>query len=400
MSKVTVYKILFLISAIHLLNDTFQAVIPAMYPILQSTMDLTYTQIGWIGFALNITASMMQPAVGLYTDRRPLPFSLPLGMTSTMIGMIGLAFAPNLFWVIISVLFVGIGSAIFHPESSRVVSLAAGNRRGLAQSIFQVGGNAGQALAPVLTIFIILSPLGQSTIVFFAALALLAISGLYQIAKWYKQQLLNRRQQKKEVQPLALQPHISRKLYFTLGIILLFAFSRSFYYTGIASFYPFYLIEKYGLSESHVQLYSFLVLAAGAVGTFLGGPLSDRWNRKTVMVFSMLGAIPFAILLPYANVIWAIPLSFITGLIVLASFSVTVVYAQDLFPRQIGTMSGLVVGFAFGMGALSSLVFGKLADAYSLTFVMQMCSFLPILGSIALLLPSDRKLHLWNTNHH
>lgn len=394
--QTTVFSVLFLISAIHLLNDTFQSVIPAMYPLLQSSLQLSYTEIGLIGFALNITASVMQPAVGLYTDRRPLPYSLPIGMASTMLGMIGLALAPSFGWVIVSVLFVGFGSAVFHPESSRVVNLAAGERRGLAQSIFQVGGNAGQALAPLLTVLIILSPYGQTTVLLFGLLAIVAIAGLFRIAGWYKARLQAISAAKQASEAVRLQPQIARKLSFALMIVVIFVFCRSFYYTGIASFYPFYLIEEYGLSKSHVQLYSFLFLAAGALGTFLGGPISDRFSRKAVIVFSMIGALPFALVLPYATVTWAIPLSFVIGLITLCSFSVTVVYAQDLFPRQIGTMSGLTVGFAFGMGALSSLLFGKLADVYSLTFVMTVCSFLPVLGSVAWLLPADRKLREWH----
>ncbi len=395
MNNVTIYGILFLISIIHLLNDTFQAVIPAIYPILQSSMTLSNTEIGMIGFALNITASLMQPAVGAYTDRRPMPYSLPLGMGATMVGMVGLAFAPNLLWVIVSVMCVGVGSAIFHPESSRVVNLAAGQRRGLAQSIFQVGGNTGQALAPVLTVLIFV-PFGQFGAIAFAFVAVIAILGLLRVARWYKQALAARKAERKNVQSHVLQPHITRKLYIALTIIVLFVFARSFYYTGIAAFYPLYLLDVYEISVSQVQLYSFLFLGAGALSTFLGGPISDRIGRKRVIVFSMVAALPLAFLLPYAGLGWAIPLCFVLGFTTLASFSVTVVYAQDLFPRHIGTMSGLVVGFAFGMGAISSLLFGWLADVYSLQFVMQLSSWLPLLGSVALFLPADETLRQWN----
>jgi FSR family fosmidomycin resistance protein-like MFS transporter len=396
MRNVTVYSILFLISAVHLLNDTFQAVIPAIYPILQTSMSLTNTEIGLIGFALNITASLMQPAVGTITDRKPMPYSLPIGMTSTMIGMIGLAFAPSLMWIIVSVLCVGIGSAIFHPESSRVVNLAAGQRRGLAQSIFQVGGNAGQALAPVLTV-IVFVPFGQSGAILFAAVAIVAILGLTRVAKWYHSALIENKANTSTLQLEQPAPHILRKLYIALAVIVVFVFARSFYYTGIASFYPLFLLETYDVSVSQVQLYSFLFLGAGALSTFLGGPISDRIGRKTVIVGSMVGAVPFAFFLPHVGLDWAIPLCFLLGFISLASFSVTVVYAQDLFPRNIGTMSGLVVGFAFGMGAISSLIFGRLADLYSLQFVMNLASWLPLFGMIALLLPADRTLRSWHS---
>ena len=395
MRNTTVYGILFLISIIHLLNDTFQAVIPAIYPILQTSMSLSNTEIGMIGFALNITASLMQPAVGAYTDRRPLPYSLPVGMASTMAGMIGLAFAPKLMWIIVSLMFVGVGSAIFHPESSRVVNRAAGERRGLSQSIFQVGGNAGQALAPVLTVLIFV-PFGQFGAIAFSAVAVIAIIGLVRVARWYKKARFERKSTQKNVRFHPLQPHITRKLYVALAIIVLFVFARSFYYTSIASFYPLYLLDTYDISISQVQLYSFLFLGAGALSTFLGGPISDRIGRKRVIVFSMIGASPLAFLLPMVDLKWALPLCFALGFITLASFSVTVVYAQDLFPRHIGTMSGLVVGFAFGMGAVSSLLFGWLGDLYSLQLVMQLSSWLPLLGSIALFLPSDDTLRLWN----
>jgi FSR family fosmidomycin resistance protein-like MFS transporter len=395
MNRTTVYSILFLISAVHLLNDTFQALIPAIYPILQQSMALSNTEIGLIGFALNMTASVMQPAVGLYTDRKPQPYALPFGMLSTLIGIIGLAFAPSLPWVLASVLCIGVGSAVFHPESSRVVNLAAGEKRGLAQSIFQVGGNAGQALAPVLTALIFV-PFGQTGAVVFAAVALIGVIALTRVAGWYRVALAARETHKKNMRVTSLQPHISRKLYIALALIVLFVFARSFYYTGIASFYPLYLLDTYDISISKVQLYSFLFLAAGALSTFLGGPISDRFGRKNVIVFSMVGALPLAFLLPMADLSWSLPLCFLLGFITLASFSVTVVYAQDLFPNSIGTMSGLVVGFAFGMGAISSLLFGIVADAYSLALVMQWCSWLPLLGSVALFLPSDRTLRSWH----
>jgi FSR family fosmidomycin resistance protein-like MFS transporter len=394
LGRPTVYSILFMISLVHLLNDSMQSVIPAIFPILRNTMDLSYVQIGWIGFAINATASLMQPVIGLYSDKHPSPFLLPVGMLSSLLGMLGLALAPNYAIVILSVIFVGIGSAVFHPEASRVAYLAAGSRRGLAQSIYQVGGNSGQALAPLLTILIFI-PLGQFGAIWFTVVAGTAALLLVFVARWYRQKLSEegavRPRRGAGVRETGV--NISGKQV-KLGVTLLvfLVFARSWFHAGISNYYHFYLMERYGISLEHAQFFILLFMVAGVFGTFLGGPLSDRFGRRNMIWFSMLGAVPLALLLPHISLAWAYPVILLCGFIILSSFSVTVVYAQELVPGKIGTVSGLILGFAFGMGAVGSLVLGWLADLFSLRLVMIICGFLPLLGLLTFLLPSDRTL--------
>ncbi|MFO7262899.1 MAG: Fosmidomycin resistance protein [Bacillaceae bacterium G1] len=394
----TLYNILFSISLVHLFNDTIQAVIPAIFPILRESMQLSYFQLGLVAFALNMTASVMQPVVGWYTDKRPMPYMLPIGMCLTLCGMLGLAFAPNYGFVLLSVMLVGLGSAIFHPEGSRVAYLSSGNRRGLGQSIFQVGGNSGQSLAPIMTALVFVN-LGQRGAAWFAIPAGLAILVMMYIASWYTTQLPRLQEMKKRSAKRAATGAVSaqhqRRLRLVLVLLVGFVFVRSWYHAGITNFYPFYLMEQYGVTVKGAQLYIFLFLAAGALGTFLGGPLADRFGKRNVILFSMLGSAPLSLLLPHVNAAWAYALSLVIGFIILSSFSVTVVYAQDLMPGKVGTVSGLIIGFAFGMGALGSVALGGLVDLLGVKTVMILCSFLPVLGIVSLLLPTDKKLEKW-----
>lgn len=393
----TMYRILFVISFVHLLNDTVQAVIPAIFPILQQSMNLSFFQLGLIGFTLNMTSSVMQPVIGLYTDKKPSPYLLPLGMFCTFLGMLGLGFAPNLYFVLISVVLVGLGSAVFHPEGSRVAYMAAGSRRGLAQSIFQVGGNSGQSLAPIMTALIFV-PLGQFGAIWFTILAALAMVVLFFVASWYREQLQVTNVPRKKVKKgdtKEVSRERKKQVGFALVLLVFLVFGRSWYHAGVTNFYPFYIIEQYGLTIGQAQVYIFMFLAAGALGTFMGGPLADLFGKRNMIFFSMLGSAPLAMILPHVNQFWAYPIALINGFIVLSSFSVTVVYAQDLIPGRVGMVSGLIIGFAFGMGAIGSVALGGLADMYGLTSIMVACGFLPVLGILTMFLPSDQKLQEW-----
>ena len=387
----TIYRILFAISFGHFLNDSMQAVVPALFPILEKTMNLSYMQVGWIAFALNMTSSIMQPVFGMYSDKKPSPFLLPLGMFSSMLGMIGLAFAPNFIIVIISVLFIGLGSAVFHPEGARVAYMAAGAKRGLAQAIYQVGGNTGNSLAPIFTALIFV-PLGQIGSLGFTAFAAVGIILLIFVSNWYKNELATGAVRRKKRAALEAENAIvSTHIKFVIILLVFLTFVRSWYGAGIGNFYQFYLIEHYGLSIKNAQYFVFAFMIAGVLGTFFGGPLADRFGKKNIIVFSMLGSAPLALLLPHVSLVWVVPLFLCIGFISSSSFSVIVVYAQELVPGKVGMVSGLIVGLAFGLGALGAVVLGKLADIYSLQFIMLLCSCLPLIGLTSWLLPSDKK---------
>lgn len=388
----TTYKILFIIALCHLLNDSIQAVVPAMFPILEQSMGLTFTQLGFIGFSLNIVSSIMQPFVGMITDRKPMPFALPIGLTFTLFGVLGLSLAPRFELIVLSVVFIGLGSAVFHPEGSRVAYMAAGPRRGLAQSIYQVGGNSGQALAPLITA-LILVPFGQLGAGWFTIVAALAVCFLLYIAFWYSNQLkdTNRKPQQKKPS-LEGSTGFHKQIRFYLLVILFLIFARSWYISGITNYYAFYAIDKYNFSIQQAQLYLFVFLVAGALGTFFGGPLADRFGKKTIIFLSMIAATPLTIIMPFVPQYLAIILLGVSGFILMSSFSVTVVYAQELVPGKIGTMAGLTVGLAFGMGALGSVVLGVLADHIGLSLTIISTGFLPLLGLLTLLLPSDQKI--------
>ncbi|KAA0805807.1 MFS transporter [Bacillus sp. JAS102] len=387
----TIYRILFAISFGHFLNDSMQAVVPALFPILEKTMNLSYMQVGWIAFALNMTSSIMQPVFGMYSDKKPSPFLLPLGMFSSMLGMIGLAFAPNFIIVIIFVLFIGLGSAVFHPEGARVAYMAAGAKRGLAQAIYQVGGNTGNSLAPIFTALIFV-PLGQIGSLGFTAFAAVGIVLLIFVSNWYRNELATGAVRRKKRAALEAENAIvSTHIKFVILLLVFLTFVRSWYGAGIGNFYQFYLIDHYGLSIKNAQYFVFAFMIAGVLGTFFGGPLADRFGKKTIIVFSMLGSAPLALLLPHVSLVWVVPLFLCIGFISSSSFSVIVVYAQELVPGKVGMVSGLIVGLAFGLGALGSVVLGKLADIYSLQFIMLLCSCLPLIGLTSWLLPSDKK---------
>jgi FSR family fosmidomycin resistance protein-like MFS transporter len=394
-SQPTIYRILFAISFVHLLSDSVQSVIPAIFPILKQSMNLSFLQLGFIAFALNMTSSVMQPFVGWYTDTKPSPYLLPLGMVFTFFGMLGLAFSTHLGFVLFSVVLVGLGSAVFHPEGSRVVYMAAGQRRGLAQSIFQVGGNSGQSLAPVMTMLIFV-PLGQFGAIWFTVVAALAFVVLMYIAMWYLNRLKVMQPSAKPSSSKQVDSRRKKQVVFGMILLLFLVFSRSWYHAGITNFYPFYLINEYGLTIKSAQVYIFLFLAAGALGTFCGGPLADRFGKRNVIMLSMLCSAPLALILPHVSLFWAYPIFVVNGFIILSSFSVAVVYAQELVPGKIGTVTGLVIGLAFGMGAIGSVALGGLVDLFGLKTIMILTGFLPIIGILTIFLPSDHKLKEWN----
>jgi FSR family fosmidomycin resistance protein-like MFS transporter len=386
----TTYKILFIISLTHLLNDSIQSVIPAMFPIIERSLGLSFTQLGLISFALFFVSSVMQPLVGWYSDKRPTPAMLPIGLSITLVGVTGLAFAPSFATIILSVLLVGMGSAIFHPEASKVVFLAAGTKRGTAQSIFQVGGNSGQALAPLITA-LILVPLGQFGAIWFSIVAAIAVGFLWYIARWYKERLAADLLIRKNKPKMPDQP-LTKAVKVALLLIVFIIFARSWYIASITNFYAFYIIEFYHFSIRLSQMYIFAFLLAGAVGTFIGGPLADRYGKKNVILVSMISAAPLSLVLPYVNAFVAFPLVALLGIILMSSFSVTVVYAQELVPGRVGMMSGVTIGLAFGMGALGAIAIGSFIDAFGLLTAMITVGFLPLLGLLSFFLPSDQSL--------
>ncbi len=393
----TIYGILFAISSGHFINDTLQAVVPAMFPIIEKSLQLSYTQIGWIAFSLNMTSSLLQPVFGYYADKKSRPYLLPLGMFSSLIGLCGFALSGHFLWIILSVLFIGFGSAIFHPEGSRVAYMAAGQRRGLAQSIYQVGGNTGQSLAPIITAFIFV-PFGQKGALWFSIAAIFGILVLLRVSKWYSERVKETESiqiRSKKVTPSKPSP-LHNKIKWAMVLVVFLVFARSWYGAGLSNYYQFYLIEDYGLSIKKAQAYIFAFMFAGVLGTFLGGPLADRFGKRNIIFFSMLGAAPLTLALPYLPLEVVFPVIFCIGFIISSSFSVIVVYAQELLPKKIGMVSGLTVGFAFGMGAVGAVLFGGLADIYSIRFVMILCSFLPLLGMLTFLLPTDEMVRKLN----
>ncbi|MEN7550617.1 MFS transporter [Rapidithrix thailandica] len=387
LAQQTVFPILLTISFAHLLNDLLQAVIPAIYPLMKEKFSLTFTQIGLITFTYQLTASLLQPFVGYYTDRTPRPYSLAFGMGFTLIGLVVLSMASSFYIMLMAVSLVGIGSSIFHPESSRVAYLASGGKRGLAQSIFQLGGNAGSAIGPLLAAAIVI-PYGQLHISWFAIGAILAIIALLNIAKWYKAHL-NLRVRKKIILEDEKPHGLSKaRVFFSLAILLVLIFSKYFYMSSMTSYFTFYLIDKFQLSVQQSQIYLFVFLAAVAAGTLLGGPLGDRFGRKYIIWLSILGAAPFTLLLPYSNLFWTSILSVLIGFIISSAFSAILVYAQELVPGKVGMIAGLFFGFAFGMGGLGSALLGKLADQTSIDYVFHLCAYLPLIGIVTGFLPN------------
>ena len=394
-----VVPVLAAISVSHLLNDTIQSLLPAIYPILKSSYALSFAQIGLITLTLNITASVLQPLVGLYTDRHATPYSLVFGMTFSLFGLLLLSVAGRLATLMIAAGLVGVGSAVFHPESSRVARLASGGRHGLAQSVFQVGGNVGSSLGPLLAAFLVL-PRGQSSIAWASAVALVAIGVLWYVGGWYGAA-------RPVARPVAVaagaggvaasvhvehhrpRPAVSAgRIRASIAILIALIFSKYFYLASLTSYYTFYLINRFHVSVQAAQIDLFVFLGAVAAGTILGGPIGDRFGRKLVIWVSILGVFPFTFALPFANLFWTRLLTVVIGLILASAFSAIIVYAQELMPGRIGLISGLFFGFAFGMGGLGAAVLGRLADATSIEFVYSVCAYLPLIGLLTGFLPN------------
>jgi FSR family fosmidomycin resistance protein-like MFS transporter len=380
------FRILGAISFSHLLNDMIQSLIVAIYPLLKGEFQLNFVQIGAITLTYQICASVLQPIVGVYTDKHPKPHSLSVGMGFTLTGLLTLSLAQNYASVLAAAAFVGAGSSIFHPESSRIARLASGGRHGLAQSIFQVGGSAGSAIGPLLAAWIII-PHGQRSLAWFALAAILAIAVLWNVSAWYKSQHLERPTQRKAAAPVS-SPVSSRRVALSVIILLVLIFSKYFYLASISSYYSFYLIEKFHLPVQSAQLYLFVFLFAVALGGLIGGPVGDRVGRKRVIWFSILGVAPFTMTLPYVDLWWTGILSFVIGLILASAFSAILVFAQELMPGKIGAVSGLFFGLAFGMGGIGAAVLGAVADRHGIEFVYRLCAYLPLLGVTAALLPN------------
>ena len=382
----TAFGILGAISVAHLLNDMIQSLILAIYPLLRADFSLSFVQIGMITLTYQLTASLLQPLIGHYTDKHPQPWSLPVGMGFTLSGLILLALAGNFTTVLLAAALVGTGSSVFHPESSRVARMASGGRHGLAQSLFQVGGNFGSSLGPLLAALVI-APYGRGNVAWFSLAALLAIVVLLQISRWYQTQ--NRMAKKSTV--AAASPLPRRQVAFAISILLVLIFSKYFYLTSLSSYYTFYLMQKFGLSVQSAQLHLFIFLFAVAAGTVIGGPIGDKIGRKRVIWASILGVAPFTLLLPHMNLLWTGVLSVIIGFVLASAFSAILVYAQELMPGRIGMVSGLFFGFAFGMGGLGAALLGLLADHTSIELVYQICAYLPLLGILTAFLPDNRR---------
>ena len=386
----TVFAILTGISACHLLNDLIQATIPSLYPLFLSVFDLSLGQIGMITFTYQITASLFQPFVGLATDRRPMPYSLALGMSFSLCGLVLMAFAPTYGWLLVAGSMVGLGSSVFHPESSRVARLASGGQHGLAQSLFQLGGNFGSALGPLLVLWLVLSAhgshAGQHRIAWFSVAPVVAIIMLFQIGRWYKAHMREDAPDKRKIsqQHARLPRHTLAR---AMAVLMTLIFSKYFYLASITSYYTFYLMQRFHETLRQSEMYLFIFLGAVALGTILGGPIGDRHGRRLVIWVSIVGVLPFTLVLPYADLKWTAILSFLIGLVLSSAFSAILVYAQELVPDRVGMISGLFFGLAFGMGGLGAALLGKLADITSLNLVYHVFSFLPALGLLTGLLP-------------
>lgn len=382
----TVFPILLTISFSHLLNDTLQSLIPSIYPMVKESYGLSFSQVGLITLTFQLAASLLQPFVGFYTDKKPQPFSLAIGMSLTLVGLIVLAVNHSYQILLVSVALIGLGSSIFHPEASKVAYMASGGRRGLAQSIFQVGGNAGSSIGPLLAAAIIV-PYGQTSILWFSLLALLAITLLLLVGRWYSRNI--HRIKGKSGKSVSTGHALSKtRVTWAVVILLILIFSKYFYLACISNYYTFYLIEKFDVSVQNSQVYLFIFLFAVAAGTLLGGPLGDRFGRKYIIWFSILGAAPFTLLLPYVPLFWTSVLTVFIGFILASAFSAILVYAQELLPGKVGTVAGLFFGFAFGMGGLGSALLGILADHTSIENVFKVCSFLPLIGLLTSFLPN------------
>lgn len=382
----TVFAILVALSVSHLLNDTIQSIISAVYPIFKDSYALTFTQVGLITFAFQGTASLLQPLVGMATDRRPRPYSLAIGMGVSLVGLLLLAVADGFWSILVAASVTGVGSAIFHPEASRVARLASGGRHGLAQSLFQVGGNFGSAFGPLLAAFVVV-PWGQQSIAYFSIVALVGMAVLACVGVWYRRRL-DAPREKHSARRAMREALPTRTVASSLAVLIALVFSKYFYMASLTSYYTFYLIETFHVGVQEAQVYLFVFLAAVAVGTFGGGPVGDRFGFKTVIWGSILGVLPFTLVLPYANLFWTVALSIPIGLILASAFSAIVVYAQELTPNRVGAIAGLFFGLAFGMSGLGAALLGYLADQTSIGFVYHLCSYLPLIGLLTIFLPN------------
>lgn len=388
MTEGTMYSMLIICGISHFLNDMIQSIIPSIYPILKDKFDFSFAQIGIITLIFQMTSSILQPFTGLYADKHPRPYALSIGMCFTLVGLLVLAFAENYLLILLSVSVVGLGSSIFHPTASRVAQLASGGKKSLAQSIFQVGGNGGSALGPLLAAAIIL-PFGQHSISFFALAALLAAIIMIRLGSWYKARMAYATKHPQKT--VGINTNISKRAkYGALAILIMLVFSKYFYTSCITSYFTFFLIDKFGISVGASQLCLFVFLAAFAIGTVAGGLLGDKFGRKYVIWFSILGSAPFSLIMPYANFAWTIVCTFLSGLIIASAFSSIVVYATDLMPDKVGLIAGIFFGLMFGLGGLGSAFFGWLADKTSIEFIFQVSSYLPLLGIIAGFLPNTQ----------
>lgn len=382
----TSFAVLLALSFCHLLNDTLQSLIPSIYPLIKESLLLNFSQIGLITLTFQLSSSIFQPIVGWYTDKEPQPYSLPIGMSFSLVGILLLSIASSLPAVLIAVAFTGFGSAIFHPEASRLAYMAAGGKHGTAQSLFQVGGNLGSSLGPLLAALLI-APYGQKYIGVFCLLALLAVVVMLRISKWYMQNMHRLKPKVRQVAKGGAQ--LSRRTIVTsLSILLMLIFSKYIYMASLTSYYTFYLIDKFGVSVQRAQLYLFIFLFSLAAGTLVGGPIGDRIGRKYVIWISILGVAPFTLLMPYVGLVWTCILSVLIGFILSSAFSAILVYAQELLPGKVGLIAGLFFGLAFGIAGIGSALLGKLADATNIQFVYKVCAFLPLIGLVAGFLPN------------
>ena len=386
----TVFRILAAASLGHLLNDTMQSLVPSIYPILKTSYHLNFGQIGLMTLTFQMTASILQPFIGHFTDKRPMPYSLPLGMVFTLVGLLLLSVAPSFPILLLAGSLIGVGSAVFHPESSRVARLASGGRYGMAQSFFQVGGNSGSAIGPLLAAFIVL-PHGQRGVAWFSLLALLGIALLVWVGRWYKAHLGELKQRPARHAEVE-SPLSRREVIGAIAVLIALVFSKYFYLASFTSYYTFYLINRFHVSVRSSQIHLFAFLGAVAAGTLIGGPIGDRIGRKTVIWCSILGILPLTLLLPYANLFWTGVLSVIVGFMLASAFPAILVYAQELVPGRVGMISGLFFGFAFGMGGIGAAVLGQIADSTSIVFVYKICAWLPAIGLLAGFLPGKAKI--------
>ncbi|RTM05338.1 MAG: MFS transporter [Hyphomicrobiales bacterium] len=386
-AQATVFAVILSVSFCHGINDIMQSLLPAIYPLLKENYGLDFWQIGLLTFTFQVTASLLQPIIGMVTDKRPMPYSLPWGMASSLVGLIVLAYAGHYVLLLVGASLIGIGSAIFHPESSRIARFASGGRFGLAQSLFQVGGNFGQSMGPLLAAFIVV-PFGQASISWFAIGSLIGIFVLWQVGGWYSRL---RAAQGTRKQVAHVSPFPRKKVMGALAVLTLLVLTKNAYIASLSSYYTFYSIHKFGVSVQTSQVMLFLFLGASALGILLGGPFGDRYGQKAMIWFSIVGVLPFTLALPYANLEWTMVLTVLIGLILSSAFSNIVVFAQELVPGRVGTIAGIFFGFAFGMGGIAAAVLGVVADMKGIDFVFQVCSYLPFLGLLTVLLPNMKE---------